>query len=482
MNTERMIRQNKLLWYTLLTLWLAGTGLNYIFDEGAQMVIALGTSGFILNTVGYWLTYHSKFYNFTMHYFLWSFWIILLVMFTVEPSPIIYLYFFLSIPIAAFYTNKTLIYIATIGSAIIQVGLFVKYKEQIFPGNSNMDAIYIIAIIVLLFAYLIKLTLENNKASGDLQAELEKNKEHTELREQELIRTQHTVSDIKKFMAQLEEVIETTHIHHIQSSEQMNNFTAIDKTLRSVRTTMSHLIRSTKKDTQTVEMNSSNVGEQVKKTEEEVNNSSEILKRLQLSVNSLQVNMEENEQSVQTLSEKLESILKLLRSIQDIAVETDLLALNANIEAAKAPGDTGKGFGVVAEAVRSLADESKTLTEQIQTIVQDTKNFMEHTKQRVADGRQQMGQTIGDMKHVMNTVEHVTEQSQSMKYIASQNVEFTHQLYKQMEEIENHVVEMDEHSDEMNQIADEFHQSFGSLRTAIDDLQKQSKTLKEHTV
>ncbi len=77
---------------------------------------------------------------------------------------------------------------------------------------------------------------------------------------------------------------------------------------------------------------------------------------------------EDVETSINQLGQRAREINAIVGIISDIVEQTNLLALNASIEAARA-GETGKGFAVVAEEVRSLAEQSQKEASNIQQIV-----------------------------------------------------------------------------------------------------------------
>lgn len=66
-------------------------------------------------------------------------------------------------------------------------------------------------------------------------------------------------------------------------------------------------------------------------------------------------------------AKEVEKIRVLSEAILEIASQTNLLALNASIEAQRA-GEAGKGFAVVAEEIRKLAEDSKNTVSEISNI------------------------------------------------------------------------------------------------------------------
>ena len=81
---------------------------------------------------------------------------------------------------------------------------------------------------------------------------------------------------------------------------------------------------------------------------------------------------------INKLSVSMREIEKITKVIVGIADKTNLLALNAAIEAARA-GEAGLGFAVVSDEVRLLAEQSRRESEQIRGIVNDICNKTELT-------------------------------------------------------------------------------------------------------
>jgi len=108
----------------------------------------------------------------------------------------------------------------------------------------------------------------------------------------------------------------------------------------------------------------------------------------------------EMSQKLSQLSSEAAQIKDVLVVISDIADQTNLLALNAAIEAARA-GEHGRGFAVVADEVRKLAERTqKTLSEINATINVVVQSIMDSS-----DAMNQNVKMIDELQHIATKVE-----------------------------------------------------------------------------
>ncbi len=157
------------------------------------------------------------------------------------------------------------------------------------------------------------------------------------------------------------------------------------------------------------------------------------------------------------------AISEVINLITDIAGQTNLLALNATIEAARA-GEAGKGFAVVASEVKELATQTSKATENISrqvTAIQDT------TASSVA-GIHEILKVISELDLTAGEVAAAVDQQNSA----------TLQISSSIQSAAGSVSEVDSNIGGVNAAAQEAGVNASRMRTASDELQKQSDILK----
>lgn len=106
----------------------------------------------------------------------------------------------------------------------------------------------------------------------------------------------------------------------------------------------------------------------------------------------------------------------IIKSIEDIAFQTNILALNAAVEASRA-GEAGKGFSVVAEEVRNLASRSAEAANNSGTLIRrsllDVKTGTESTDLAISS-MQVIGECIQSIKALMDEISLASVQQSEM--------------------------------------------------------------------
>lgn len=104
-------------------------------------------------------------------------------------------------------------------------------------------------------------------------------------------------------------------------------------------------------------------------------------------------------------------ISKIIKTIEDIAFQTNILALNASVEAARA-GTAGKGFSVVADEVRNLAGKCASASRDTAALIENSIQFSKRGAKLADNTSESLNKAVASAKNVCDIVDEISKASQ----------------------------------------------------------------------
>ncbi len=243
-----------------------------------------------------------------------------------------------------------------------------------------------------------------------------------------------------------------------QKNETIQVATAIDQ-MSSTSTEIANTAEQTRMSAGTVEKEMQIVLEQVRVSNEQLDN-----------LNELMIGVEN---SVTELGGNVNLISSVLSVIEGLSEQTNLLALNAAIEAARA-GEQGRGFAVVADEVRSLAKRSQDSTIEIKEILEKLQTSTVKTVDDMARSDKQrivVTEAMGRIREIIGS------SNESIQQLSEMNI----QVATAASEQSTVSSEIAERINGIASLADDIGNSSAEVRAQFENLEMQSKLIVDMT-
>lgn len=382
----------------------------------------------------------------------------LFIIFTTT-SPVAYTYGFLIAILLISYNNvKLSVYYVTaltLGN-IIQIA-FTGFTSGI-PKDSMPDIEIRIGSLILFSLYLYMTTIVSNKINRSRLEQVETEKERTKDMMQQILQIadqmNSSIQTVTEKMSILESTAEKTKFS-MQEVAQGNN-----ETVDSIQMQMEQT-EEIQQSIQRVSESSISIIENIRSTQQELNDSQHSINDLIRYVN---VSNEANENVSRELSElneytnQMQSIIDL---INNITSQTSLLSLNASIEAARA-GEAGRGFAVVASEISNLATQTQNATVDITTLIGNISNelaevvkVIENMINNIQSQNEAANSTARNFENIAEKTEQVAASAGQMGQLVKELGSANEVIVKGIETISAVTEEVTAHSTETLNVSEE---------------------------
>jgi methyl-accepting chemotaxis protein len=290
-------------------------------------------------------------------------------------------------------------------------------------------------------------TSEQSSASlEEIRINIENMKNKTVDLDEEISKSNDMSGEVKKYITDLKELVET------QTSSITESSTSIDEMFAS--------IINISKSIESKYMISLNLQEMANKGE----------KKMQNTIG-----------SITKVSESASVIMDLLKVINNTSSQTNLLAMNAAIEAAHA-GEYGKGFSVVADEIRKLAEDTTQSSKSISKSLKELVSFMKISQDSSMETNLIFREILGGIKDVSDSMLEIKNAMSELATGSNQIIESLGALIKISENvnssysgIDNNIFEIKNSLDKLNFLSKETKNGMEEINSGIRELYSTAK-------
>lgn len=434
---------------------------------GAEAVMLRSVLGIVISAVVFWLAIDRERERFAPYVLGLGMVAMVLSMVIFTPSIINYLMLIIPLMVSTLYNRVRISAVSGIITPFMFIGVYLRYKQEIFNGNEILVSIVLYSIVVsasmVTQAYLGEAARRKVIEEGEeTQRLLDKNTELVESIGNVLERTHGFSREAK------EEMADTVSI----SNELNTVFEEIARSVEAQAENLHEMVKYMEENTKTVKMlngASKGLGLVTEGLKDKAKEGKESLNVLTEKVSELRQSIMDGSEESRALSDKTRNIKQITDTIESIAQNTKLLALNATIEAARA-GEHGRGFGVVATEIKKLAESSGESVKNIIDILAEIESSVEKSMEASRNNEEALDMSIeatGKVKDVFIEIDQsahkVGKQSDNLKRLIDKFEELESSISKEINSIANI-------SEENNAETEEVLASLGVQKAHINEL------------